>query len=48
MSPRKLLEQLGKAALQPHLVNGRWRKAAISPRIAAGLRKEDILAGRWD
>ena len=43
----RLLEKLGKEALQPQLVNGVWRKAAISAKNAARLRKETLLAGGY-
>ena len=41
-----LLAKLGKEALQPQLIEGVWRKAAISAKNAARLRKEALLAGR--
>ncbi|KAK9806436.1 hypothetical protein WJX73_007344 [Symbiochloris irregularis] len=45
-SARRLLERLGKAALQPSCIGGFWRKAAVSPRLASRLRRQDIIAGR--
>jgi hypothetical protein len=42
-----LLVKLGEAALRPHLVGGSWHKPVISGRIAALLRKKELLAGRW-
>jgi hypothetical protein len=41
-----LLAKLGKDALRPQLINGTWRKAAISAKNAARLRKEALLDGR--
>mmetsp|Transcript_20227 Transcript_20227/g.60968 ORF Transcript_20227/g.60968 Transcript_20227/m.60968 type:complete len:123 (+) Transcript_20227:201-569(+) len=46
MAARRLLEKLGEAALKPQFVNGSWRKPAISLRIQAKLRKENLLEGR--
>ena len=34
-----LLLKLGKDALKPQLVAGRWRAPAVSARVAADLRK---------
>eukprot|EP00898_Chlorokybus_atmophyticus_P007539 jgi/Chlat1/7787/Chrsp66S07254 len=39
------LQQLAKL-IKPALVNGVWRKAAISARIVARMRREELLAGR--
>eukprot|EP00884_Botryococcus_braunii_P000586 jgi/Botrbrau1/10528/Bobra.7_1s0009.1 len=41
-----LLAKFGEAALRPHLVGGSWHKPIISGRIAALLRKKELLAGR--
>ena len=41
-----LLAKLGKDALRPQLVNGTWRKALISAKNAARLRKEAFAEGR--
>lgn len=40
----QLLKRLGEAALKPRLVDGIWRKAPISAKNAARLRKESLLA----
>ncbi|GMH32576.1 hypothetical protein BSKO_00410 [Bryopsis sp. KO-2023] len=42
----KILEQLGEAAFKPYQVNGIWRKARLSARQAAKLRKEHLVAGK--
>lgn len=42
----KVLEKLGKEALRAHFVNGSWRKAAISAKNQARLRREALLDGR--
>lgn len=42
----KVLEKLGKDALRAHFVNGSWRKAAISAKNQARLRREALLDGR--
>lgn len=42
-----LLAKLGKEALRPSLVDGVWRKAVVSAKNAARLRKEAVLEGRW-
>ena len=41
-----LLAKLGRAALEPQLVNGVWHKAAISAKNAARLRREALLSGQ--
>ena len=41
-----LLAKLGKEALRPQNVGGVWRKAAVSAKNAARLRKEALLEGR--
>ena len=43
---RKLCQQ-GIEALVPQKVNGRWRKAAVSSRVAADLRKLAIRTGTY-
>lgn len=40
----QLLKRLGEAALKPSLVDGIWRKAPISAKNVARLRKESLLA----
>ena len=40
-----LLAKLGRAALEPQLVNGVWHKAAVSAKNAARLRREALLSG---
>uniref|UniRef100_A0A7S1X0S4 MRPL25 domain-containing protein n=1 Tax=Tetraselmis chuii TaxID=63592 RepID=A0A7S1X0S4_9CHLO len=45
MASRRVLEKLGEVALKPSHVNGRWRKAAVSAKNAARLRKEELVAG---
>ena len=47
---RSALRQLcthGIEALRPQKVNNKWRKPAISPRVAADLRKASIRAGTY-
>mmetsp|Transcript_36428 Transcript_36428/g.102901 ORF Transcript_36428/g.102901 Transcript_36428/m.102901 type:complete len:122 (-) Transcript_36428:82-447(-) len=46
MASRRLLEKLGEAAIRPSFHNGKWRKASISAKNAAKLRREDLLAGK--
>jgi hypothetical protein len=42
-----LLARLGEAALKPHkLATGVWRKAVLSAKNAARLRKDTLLEGR--
>jgi hypothetical protein len=41
-----LLAKLGAEALRPQYLNGSWRKAAISAKNQARLRREALLAGR--
>ncbi len=41
-----LLAKLGRAALEPQLVNGVWHKAVISAKNAARLRREALLSGQ--
>ena len=41
-----ILSKLGAAALKVQEVNGVWRKAAISAKNVARLRKEALLSGR--
>jgi hypothetical protein len=40
-----LLARLGAEALRPQFVNGSWRKAAISAKNQARLRRETLLGG---
>lgn len=42
-----LLAKLGAEALRPQFVNGSWRKAAISAKNQARLRRETLLGGRY-
>lgn len=42
----RLLEKLGEAALKPQKVGDVWRKAAISAKNAAKLRREWLLEGK--
>jgi hypothetical protein len=42
-----LLARLGAEALRPQFVNGSWRKAAISAKNQARLRRETLLGGRY-
>lgn len=42
-----LLAKLGKEALRPQNIGGVWRKAAVSAKNTARLRKETLLEGRW-
>ena len=47
---RSALRQLcthGIEALRPQKVNNKWRKPAVSPRVAADLRKASIRAGTY-
>jgi hypothetical protein len=46
MSAKRLAE-LGQAAFKPQLVEGVWRKAVISAKNAARLRKQTLLEGRY-
>jgi hypothetical protein len=41
-----LLAKWGKEALKPQLVHGVWRKASISAKNVARLRKEALLSGK--
>ena len=41
-----LLARIGAAALKPQLVDGVWRKAAISAKNAAKLKREYFLNGQ--
>ena len=43
---RKLCQH-GIEALRPQKVNNKWRKPAVSPRVAADLRKLAIKAGTY-
>lgn len=43
-----LLAKLGAEALRPHFLNGAWRKAAVSAKAQARLRREALLAGRYN
>lgn len=43
----EILKRFGAEALKPRKFSGVWRKAAISAKNAARLRKEALLEGRW-
>ena len=43
----KQLAKFGIKALKPQLVAGSWQKPKISARVAADLKKQFLLEGRW-
>lgn len=43
----KKLCQHGVQALRPQKVNDKWRKSAVSPRVAADLRKLAVRSGTY-
>eukprot|EP00803_Ostreobium_quekettii_P002836 evm.model.scf_1432.1 EVM.evm.TU.scf_1432.1 scf_1432:2125-2990(+) len=46
-SAARVLEKLGEAALKRFRVDGKWKKAPLSARQIAKLRKECLLLGGW-